>query len=124
VTIPDFYLISSEGYGLNDPIACFKRRRLYGKHPDGYLLCDIKPALVGQKYGIGSGSVKQLVLACRHQGYSLFSINEWPLYVHIALPLLAKFEANDDVKEVDIKLIGWGEIYQTKAQAIKNKGQV
>ena len=111
--IPDFYLVSSEGYGLEHPVACYKRKHLLGKHPDGYLLCDIQPALIGQHYGLGSKDIKQLVLATRHQGYSLFPISEWPAYVHVALPL-SDIDMNDYIREADIKLIAWGELYQDK----------
>ena len=113
--IPDFYLVSSEGYGLEQPVACFKRKHLRGNHPDGYLLCDIQPALIGQHYDLGSKNIKQLVLATRHQGYSLFPIIEWPAYVHVALPL-SDIAMNDYIQEADIKLIAWGELYQDKDQ--------
>ena len=116
IKIPDFYLTSSEGYGLNHPIACFKRKHLLGKHPDGYLLCDIQPALIGQSYGLDSKNIEQLVLANRHQGYSLFPIYEWPAYVHIALPLL-DMDTRDHIGETDIKLIAWGELYLKKPDA-------
>lgn len=112
VVVPDFYLVSSEGYNLEHPVACFKSKHLLGKHPDGYLLCDILPALIGQHYELGSRDIKQLVLASRHQGYSLFPISEWPAYVHIALPSLSEIEVNDFIQEADIKLIAWGELYQ------------
>lgn len=118
IATPDFYLISSEGYGLDYPIACFKKKRLYGKHPDGYLLCDIEPALFREDY---EGLVKseQIVLANRHQGYSLFPIQEWPVYVHIAIPLTSHIETKDHISESDIQLIAWGELYQRKSGAIK-----
>lgn len=121
IIIPDFYLISSEGYGLNHPIACFKRKRLFGKNPDGYLLCDIKPSLIGQTYGRGSEDITQLILSNRHQGYSLFPIREWPSYVHVAIPMSNKLEVNEYVNENDIKLIAWGELYQRKGDVLKDK---
>lgn len=119
ITIPDFYLISSEGYGLTPPLACFKRKRLVGKHPDGYLLCDVRPALIGQYYGLGSESVTQLILASRHQDYSLFPISEWPSYVHVAL-ILSK-NIDDYIEEADVKLIAWGELYPNKEELTKNQ---
>ena len=121
VRVPDFYLTSSEGYGLNHPIACFKRKRLYGEHPDGYLLCDIKPALIGQPYGRGSENIKQLILANRHQGYSLFPIKQWPSYVHVAIPLSNTLESSEHINENDIKLIAWGELYQSEIDALGDK---
>ncbi|MGH8489621.1 MAG: enhanced serine sensitivity protein SseB C-terminal domain-containing protein, partial [Gammaproteobacteria bacterium] len=51
--LPDFYLTSSEGYGLEEIRACYKRQRLLGSHPDGYMLCEIDPPILGQPYGLG-----------------------------------------------------------------------
>lgn len=115
VKVPDFYLISNEGYGLDHPIECFKRKHLLGKNPDGYLLCDIQPALIGQPYGLGANNINQLVLVSRHQGYSLFPIKEWPTYVHVALPLL-DLDINDYIDESKVKLIAWGELRKMKCQ--------
>jgi hypothetical protein len=111
-TEPDFYLISSESHNFNPPIACFKRKKLYGDHPDGYMLCDINPEIIGQKYGLGGVDIKQIILASRHQDYSIFTINEWPLYVHIAIPT-ASFKENDYISKSNLKLIAWGEIYKS-----------
>jgi hypothetical protein len=121
VNIPDFYLISTEGYGLNHPVACFKRRRLYGKHPDGYLFCDIYPALIGQSYGKGAEDIKQLIFTRRYQDSSLFPISEWPLSVHVAISLTASLEFSPHLHESDISLIAWGELYESKAAAIKDQ---
>ena len=120
IKIPDFYLISSEGYNLNKPIGCFKRKRLYGKNPEGYMLCDIQPSLIGEQYGVDLEWINQLVFAGRHESYSIFLVNEWPLYVHVAVPLTNKFELDSLIGDDDIKLIAWGELYQTAEGAIRS----
>jgi len=116
--IPDFFLTSSESYSLKQPIACFKRKRLHGKNPDGYLLCDTEPFLMGEGSDENETNITQIVLASRHQGYSVFLIRDWPAYVHIAIPLGDLSRVND-IKETDIKLIAWGELYENESDASK-----
>ncbi len=110
--VPDFYLISSEGYDLKDPIECYKRKKLKGMHPDGYMLCDIIPSLDASKYAVEGGKICQLVFAARHENYSLFPIAVWPAYVHIAVPLKYNSATSFELAESDIKLIAWGELYK------------
>lgn len=111
---PDFFLTSSEGYSLdcNKPIACFKRKRLYGNHPDGYLLYDIKPAIFGFNYNIEQNEIAQIILACRHKNYSLFPITNWPALVHVAIPQIRTVLdfTTMIVEDKDMTLIAWGEL--------------
>lgn len=115
---PDFYLTSSEGYNLEEIRACYKRRRLIGDHPDGYMLCEIAPTLIGQPYGLGERDINEIIIASRHREYSIFSINEWPVYVHVArltsdMPI-DKFT----IAENDIESIGWAEMYESSGHFI------
>lgn len=109
---PDFFLTSSEGYALGAIRACFIVRRLLGSHSDGYMLCDIAPPIVGQPYGLGGKDIEQVVFASRHSGYSIFRIDEWPAYVHVARPV-SNVSRKFAITETDLALIGWGELYKT-----------
>ena len=109
---PDFYLTSSEGYGLQMVRKCYKRKNLTGENSDGYLLCDISPPLCGQKFGLGEANISQLILASRHKDHTLFPTKEWPAYVHVARLLSSNIEDVFFINESDIELIGWGEIYK------------
>ena len=120
IKTPDFYLMSSEGYSLQDPIECYKRKKLTGKHTDGYMLCDINPSLNGSKYSLDNKKIDQLVFSSRHKNYSLFPIPTWPAYVHIAIAEKNNLTNSFDLKESDIKLIAWGELYKEYSD-IKNK---
>lgn len=111
VEVPDFYLISSEGYGLRKPIYCFKRKGFLGEHPDGYLLCDIFPSINLQNEGLNKIEATQLVFASRHKDFSLFPIRQWPAYVHVAALQTNLKEELMCMKESDIKLIAWGELF-------------
>lgn len=108
---PDFYLTSSEGYDLETVKTCFKRKKLLGVNQDGYMLFDITPPLVGQKYGLGGSDISMVILASRHKEHSIFNIKEWPAYVHVARTLTENIDLRFSVKDTDMELIGWGEIY-------------
>ena len=115
ISIPDFFLFSSEGYNLDDTFRnCFKRKRLYGNRPDGYMLCDIDPVILGQSYGLGSQDINQIIIANRYEGTSLFPISEWPSYVYVTRPLIDGIEFKDTIEESDVELIAWAEIYKEK----------
>lgn len=112
---PDFYLTSSEGYNLEQIRACYKEKRFMGNHPDGYMLCEIIPPILGQPYGLGEQNIHNVVFASRHTDYSIFVINDWPAYVHVAR-LTGYIESDKFViTENDIESIGWAEIYESQA---------
>lgn len=109
---PDFYLSSSEGYGLEQARACFKYRRLHNGHPDGYMVCETVPPIIGQALGLGGEDVDKIVLASRHRGISVFNITEWPIYVHVARLTSEADNPDFRVTKGDLASIGWGEIYE------------
>lgn len=114
---PDFYLTSREGYGLEDVRGCYKERRLMDGHPDGYMLCEIDPPIGGQPFGLGGQDIHRIVIASRHSGYSIFTINDWPAYVHVAR--LTRDISDDKfiIAENNIEPIGWAEAYESSAAA-------
>lgn len=114
---PDFYLTSSEGYGLEEIRACYKERRLINGHPDGYMLCEIDPPIAGQSYGLGGQDIHRIVIASRHSGYSVFAIKDWPAYVHVARLTRDLSDGKFIIAENDIESIGWAEIYESVAAA-------
>lgn len=114
---PDFYLTSSEGYGLDEIRDCYKERRLMNGHPDGYMLCEIDPPIVGQPYGLGGHELHGIVIASRHSGYSIFSIDDWPAYVHVALLARSDSDTTFVIADSDIESIGWAELYESSAAA-------
>lgn len=114
---PDFYLTSSEGYNLEEIRTCYKRKRLIGGHPDGYMLCEIAPPIIGQPYGLGGQDIHKIIIASRHGEYSIFSINEWPAYVHVARLTSDAAINKFTITENDIESIGWAEIYESSTSA-------
>lgn len=114
VARPDFWLRSSEGYNLEKARACYKERRLAGGHPDGYMVCEIDPPIIGQPYGLGARDIDRVVFASRHDGTSLFPIEEWPAYVHVARLTAHKAEHEFALKREDFRVIAWAELYESR----------
>jgi hypothetical protein len=117
---PDFFLTSSEGYNLEDVRACYKEKRLINNHPDGYMLCEIIPPIIGQSYGLGGEDIHRVVLASRHEGESVFLIHDWPVYVHVAQLINSIPDDKFIIRENKIKSIGWAAIYRSSTSAALN----
>lgn len=116
-TKPDFYLASSEGYGMEQPRRCWRLKRLANTKRDDLLLIKIDPPLPGQKYGSGSRDVDVVLLATRHEGASLFPINEWPLFVHVARLLIENPQRQSNLRDEDFESIAWAELYKSEHDA-------
>lgn len=116
--ITDFYLASSEGYGMESPRRCRAIKRIRGEDRDDYLLIEIDPPLNGQPFGLGERNIAQVIVATRHQGASLFPINEWPVFVHVAR-LIVPYEGQDVVMNDEWEAIAWAELYATEEAAIR-----
>ena len=114
---PDFALCTEGRDDLSYPRACWRRKRLRDNIRDDYLLVDIAPPIIGQRYGLGGRDITQLILATRHQGVTLFPVNEWPAYVYVyrildeALLNQETFEANQ------VAMIIWGMIFRSLSEA-------
>jgi hypothetical protein len=115
---PDFFLASSEGYGLKEPRRSYRLRRIAGRSGDDYLLVRVDPPISGQRYGLGAENIDRVVLATRHEGESLFPISSWPVFVHVAR-LLREPKHGDTLTREDLEEIGWAELYETEEAARK-----
>ena len=115
--VPDFYLASSEGYGLTPPRACYCIARLRGNRSDDYLVARIEPPLIGQKYRLGATDIEIVVLAARHKGESLFPVSQFPISVYVARVLVEDPQFLQELQDHEIALIAWGELYETESSA-------
>ena len=114
---PDFYLASPEGYGLKEPRCGWRVKRMSTEQRDDLLLIKVDPPLSGKKYGLETRDIDLLLVAPRHLGASLFPINEWPISVHVARPLIDHPELRDRLRQQEYVLIAWAELYRTEADA-------
>ena len=120
---PDFYM-SSDDYDLFDePRKCYAIRRLSGKHRDDFLLIRIDPPIApGEVEGFDS-EISELIVATRHQGATLFPINEWPVYVHVALPVAPgrRYRRVVETEIGDTYAEAWAELFPTEDEARNKK---
>lgn len=115
---PDFFLASSEGYGLDSPRRAWRIRRMSTSGRDDLLLLKLDPPLLGQKYDLGDRHIDMVLVATRHRGRSLFPPpNEWPIFVHVARPLVEHPELREHLDPHELESIAWAELYRTEADA-------
>ena len=86
-------------------------KRLSTDGRDDLLLLKVDPPLLGQKFGLGSRDVDMVLVATRHRGSSLFPLNERPIYVHVARPLVEHPELRDHLRPDEFESIAWAELY-------------
>lgn len=113
---PDFFLASTEGYGLEAPCSCWAVKRVANEKRNDLLLARIHPPLAGQRYG-GDRDIEFVLIAPRHEGGSLFPINEWPLYVHVARPIVNDPIDHEVFRSDEYELLAWAELYPTEEEA-------
>ena len=116
-TAPDFYLISSEGYGLDSPRKCWKRKPIKLPKRDDLMLVTVMPPIIYKSPEGIQGQLSEVVLAARHVGYSINSICEWPFYVHVAKINPLAIAVEGVVSDDDIETIAWAELYPSEAAA-------
>jgi hypothetical protein len=117
VNEPDFYMASTEGYGMEEPRRCWRIRRLATAKRKDILLVKIDPPLPGQKYGLQGRDIDVVLVATRHQAASLFPITRWPVYVHVARLLVDDPERLMQLQEYEFKSVAWAELYRTEKDA-------
>jgi len=117
-----FYLTSHDEHGTWAELRAGQRLRdLRGPYGAEYWLIDISPPAPGQKYGIGSREMEQIVISARTTGTSLRDKpgpNGIPVYIYRMLgdpPSPAKDEFGID----DLRLIAWGEIFSNSKDALR-----
>jgi hypothetical protein len=115
---PDFFLSAAgENEELASPRACWEKGRLKDQVRDDHMLIEIAPPLIGQRYGLGSKDIANLILSARHEGFSLFPIKEWPCHVYIARILDDAITKTLTFTRSQVEIIAWGMIFRTLDEA-------
>jgi hypothetical protein len=117
-TRPDFFLASAEGFGLESLRHVHALRRLRGERRGDYLLARIEPPIIGQPYGLGSDDIREVVLAARHVGESIFAGGGWPIDVHVARLLRPSEELGETLEEAHMSEIAWAELHADEETAL------
>jgi hypothetical protein len=79
-------------------------------------LMSINPPVLGQEFNRVS-DIDRVLLVNRHEGATLFPINEFPCFVFICRPLIEGVDARETVTKSEIEIIGWGELYRSRGDA-------
>lgn len=108
----DFYLVSTELREPYEPRACRILRRLRSKIRDDLALVEVHPPFPRDVYGT-TEEVRQLVLASRHKGTSLFPETQLPMAVYVCRLAEKDDPAGDTIASEDLAILDWGEVRQT-----------
>jgi hypothetical protein len=114
---PDFYLSSTDTYGLETPRRVRGIKRIAIGQRDDALLAEIDPPIAAWTSKESNTSV--VILATRHTGCSLFPVSKLPLSVHVAKPLVENVESRDHLESTDVQTIAWAELYETEQDALR-----
>jgi hypothetical protein len=108
--MPDFYLTSSEGHIVGEPRRCFILRQVrYGLRGD-CILVSISPPINGDRFGLGSMMISEVVLASRFKGDSLVPPNRLPLDVYVLRIVGNDSKGRTIFKNEELINMAWGEI--------------
>jgi hypothetical protein len=116
-TPPQFFLDMTETGNLQELRACWEAARLGDNVRDDYMLINIDPPILGQKYGLGDKDIHFVILGTRLEGSTLYPIAKWPVFVYVirildeAILSVKKFRVNQ------VEMIAWGILYQTREDA-------
>ena len=112
---PDFFLDPTEDGNPNELRACWVKGRLRDAYRDDYMLVNIDPPLPGQRFGLGDKDLKQVLLATRHQGHTLFPITEWPVFVYVIRILDESILLSKNFSSNQVEMILWGILHRSNA---------
>lgn len=116
---PQFFLTTAGEYGpLAEPRACWVLDCVQNETRDDYMLVRIDPSLVGQQFGLGHKDITELILATRHEGYSLFPIGRWPAHVYVVRVIDDSVLRMRRFSRDQIELIAWGMLFCTFDEAL------
>ena len=108
---------STESNVLNRVRKCFTIKRFLTEGRDDYLFIQISPSLNAREYSIADDQISKLIIATRDKGISLFPIIKWPVRVYIIRVLIENPEERDVLKDDELELIDWAELYETEESA-------
>jgi hypothetical protein len=116
-TSPSFYLVSGERSDPREPTACWPKGRLRDSLRDDYMLVSIKPAIIGQKYGLAAKVINQVILSTRLAGATLYPITVWPCHVYVMRIKNESVLASHVIGNEDVEMISWGTLHSSEEDA-------
>jgi hypothetical protein len=117
-SIDNFYLASTEGNRRGQPWVCKFLSRLAWHSRDDLVLVAVTPEISPNVYSTSSkrGALKELVIASRFEGDTLFPISSWPMFVYVCVILNDEFKVTGQAGDKDLSLVDWGVIARSKEE--------
>jgi hypothetical protein len=110
---PDFYLASAESHGFEEPRRAWRLKRLRSDSRDDLLLIRVEPPIRTRS----GQDLETVIVATRHKESSLFPVDKWPVFIHVAEPLVAQSDLLEAVRSDEFRSIAWAELYRTEQEA-------
>jgi hypothetical protein len=118
--MPTLYLSSTESYTFGGVYECTLLRQLFFDSGKTAALVKLQPPVDCQRLGFEE-PIEYFVLANRHLGQPIFSINNFPNDVHIAIPKAEISDSKTKISENELYHVAWGELYRTAADALEHR---
>jgi hypothetical protein len=113
-TPPDFFLGSREHRGeWATARACWLRGHLRMEDGRDCVLVEVDPPVIGQPFGLGDQDIADLILAPRRNGAPLAPVADHPVPVLVYRILDASRVERALIRDSDVTLGAWGEVYST-----------
>jgi hypothetical protein len=85
------------------------------------VVANISPPVIGQDFD-RRDDIETVVLAARFEGSSVAPIDEYPCFVFIAVAREGReFLRETPIRRHDLEIIGWGELYRTRNDAVAHR---
>ncbi len=116
-TTDNFYLASTEGPRRGQPWECRPLGRLSWSSRDDFMLISVTPPIAPIVYASRKkGPLKELVIASRGKGDTLFPVSSWPMFVYICVILNDEFKVTGRASDKDLRLVDWGVIARSREE--------
>lgn len=122
MTTPQHLFLSSLESTRFEPVReCTITRFLEFDTGKAAAVADINPVVIGQDFGLGGRDISTVILAARHAETSVDAIDKFPFFVFIAIPAKADMSLSTPIRQDDLQIIGWGELYRSADDAANHR---
>jgi hypothetical protein len=110
-----YYLSSLDSTRFEPVRECRFERLLVFDSGKAAVEARLSPTVIGQDFN-RPADIETVILTPRHEGASLDPVKEFPCFVFITIPR-ERNVLQSPIRSDDLEIIGWGELYRTRADA-------
>lgn len=111
-----YYLSSLESERLSPVRRCTVLFRTTFSSGKACIVANVAPFILAQEFGVPE--LATVVLAARHEGEDLASIQRFPCFVFVCRVVgLDPVSSGRVFERADVEIVGWGELYRTPHDA-------